>query len=523
MKEFRVKEHETREEFQERFSEFAALINSIDDLVCSRDLEGALVVWNDAFAESIRASFGVEPYVGMKTVDYLAPDQRDNFAQQQKLFQQVLAGEKQISEFTYTLPNGETNYFDIRWSPIRKADKVIGVVEFTQNITERKKIENELRLSDERFRAFVINSSEAIWCFELEQPINICLPVDEQIELAYKHAYISEANDTYARFLGYEKGKELKGFRLDDFMPRSLPESINTLRQVVTEQYNIVNIETYGTDKHGEMRMFLNNIIGIVEEGHLLRAWGTLRDITEQKEAEKELKESQKDLRNLAGRLLSVQEEERRRLARELHDDLTQRLAVLAIDAGKLKMKQSCSSEAAGVLLSMQEKLIKISEDVHSISRQLHPSIIEDLGLEDGLRSEINNFSQREGIPVSFESNLGSGNLPLDIVICLFRITQESLRNIKKHSKAKNVTIKLLLQGDTIFLKIRDNGQGFDPKEVRKLPGLGLKSMRERIRLVNGSISYTSQPNQGTEVSAEVNRHSSRDFQSNNSSEKLND
>ena len=148
--------------------------------------------------------------------------------------------------------------------------------------------------------------------------------------------------------------------------------------------------------------------------------------------------------------------------------------------------------------------MIDLSEDIHRISRQLHPSIIEDLGLVDAFRSEINNFSRLEEIPVKFEPEIGSVNPPMDIAVSLFRVTQESLRNIKKHAHAKTVAIQLALEDGSLLLTISDDGRGFTPDIVRNLPGLGLKSMRERMRLINGSISYISRQGQGTTVQARV-------------------
>ena len=209
------------------------------------------------------------------------------------------------------------------------------------------------------------------------------------------------------------------------------------------------------------------------------------------------------DLQQLAGRLISIQEDERRRLARELHDDLAQRLALMSIEADKFNA-EGCNPEAHGVLQNLKDKLIDLSEDVHRISRQLHPSIIEDLGLEEALKSEINNFSRLEEIPVKFEYELGSANPSLNIAICLFRVTQESLRNIMKHAHAKSVTIQLVQENCSLLLIINDNGEGFNSDIVKTLPGLGLKSMRERMRLIGGSISYISQQSQRTTVKARV-------------------
>ena len=216
------------------------------------------------------------------------------------------------------------------------------------------------------------------------------------------------------------------------------------------------------------------------------------------------LKKREKRLKELAGKLLDAQENERRRLARELHDDLTQRLAILAIEAGRLEKQSACSGPAAQTLRAMRDKLITISEDVHTISRQLHPSIIEDLGLVDGLRSEINNFSSREGIPVEFDVGEENLRLPLDVAICFFRVAQEGLRNIGKHARAQSVRVGLSIKNKLLRLTVSDDGIGFDPEAVRKKSGIGLASMRERIRLVDGRLSIHSLPGEGTLITASL-------------------
>jgi signal transduction histidine kinase len=218
------------------------------------------------------------------------------------------------------------------------------------------------------------------------------------------------------------------------------------------------------------------------------------------------LKEREKRLKELAGKLLDAQENERRRLAGELHDDLTQRLAILAIEAGRLEKQSGCSGPAAQTLRVIRDKLITLSEDVHTISRQLHPSIIEDLGLVDSLRSEINNFTNREGIPVRFDVEEENLSLPLDVAICFFRVAQEGLRNIGKHARAQSVRISLSHRNGSLLLTIKDDGIGFDPQAVRKISGIGLASMEERIRLVGGRLSVQSQPGEGTLITASLDR-----------------
>jgi two-component system, NarL family, sensor histidine kinase UhpB len=236
-----------------------------------------------------------------------------------------------------------------------------------------------------------------------------------------------------------------------------------------------------------------------------------IMDITERKQAEEALKvnetalrNSKNDLQRLAGRLISAQEEELRRLSRELHDDLTQRLAVLAIEAGKLELdlekRPDVQGNAVERIVRIKDQLIKVSEDVHNISRQIHPTILDDLGLVRAIESECAMFLRRHSITPSFIKDHVPDAIPDDIALCLYRVVQEGLRNIAVHSRAKSCKIVLHLSGDAICLAVTDDGVGFDPLKVRNTPGLGLSSMRERVQLVEGDFAIRSQPGKGTEI-----------------------
>jgi PAS domain S-box-containing protein len=218
-----------------------------------------------------------------------------------------------------------------------------------------------------------------------------------------------------------------------------------------------------------------------------------------------ELAKSREALWRLAGRLLSVQEEERRRLARELHDDLTQRLAVLAIDAGKLEQQLASTPGAIrDKLRQMKEQMVRLSADVHDISRQLHPSIIDDLGLRQAIQSECVNFTKREGITIRYEPKDIPAKIPREVSICLFRIVQEGLRNIARHAKVKEAQVRLVGSDDSISLTIQDSGIGFDPAQGRGEAGLGLVSMEERVRLIRGTILVESKPGEGTVINVKA-------------------
>ena len=199
------------------------------------------------------------------------------------------------------------------------------------------------------------------------------------------------------------------------------------------------------------------------------------------------------------------QEEERRRLARELHDDLTQRLAVLAIQAGRMEQQAKDGNQPAlEEFHDLRDQAVQISADIHNISRRIHPSILDDLGLEKAIESECTRFSHREGIAVDFSAEALPGTLPKDVALSIYRIIQEGLTNIAKYACASHVMVALKGTDRGSCLSLQDDGIGFDAAAVRKKPGLGLSSMRERVRIIRGRLRITSEPEKGTTIRVNV-------------------
>jgi PAS domain S-box-containing protein len=234
---------------------------------------------------------------------------------------------------------------------------------------------------------------------------------------------------------------------------------------------------------------------------------GSCVDINDQKQVEKTLRAREKSLRRtreglrkLAAKLLHAQEEERRRIAREMHDDWTQRLTLLGIDIAKLEQQLGPTECALPLLHTMQQKLMGLSEDVHALSRQLHPSILDDLGLVEALRSECASLSHREGITVTYRPDYNLPTLPRDVGLCVYRVAQEALRNLAKHAGVKEAWVTLIATGSELLLRIQDKGIGFYPAAVRSERGLGLSSMEERVRLIQARLSILSAPGRGTTV-----------------------
>jgi signal transduction histidine kinase len=216
-------------------------------------------------------------------------------------------------------------------------------------------------------------------------------------------------------------------------------------------------------------------------------------DITERKLAEQTLAQ-------MTRKLIEAQEQERARIGRELHDDINQRLAMLAVE---LEQLQSDPSEVHTRVRELRRQLAEISNDVQDLSHALHSSKLEYLGVVAGIKSWCKEFSERQKIEVDFRSDVYSA-LPREVGLTLLRVLQEALHNAAKHSGVKRIDVQLREESDEIRLIVSDFGRGFDLNTALQAKGLGLTSMRERVRLINGTISIESKPKVGTKIYVRV-------------------
>jgi len=210
---------------------------------------------------------------------------------------------------------------------------------------------------------------------------------------------------------------------------------------------------------------------------------------------------AESEAQHLSGRILTAHEDERRKLARELHDDLSPRLARLAIDAARLQPVTAVPDSGEGT--AMHEELSRLSQDVHGLAYRLHPTALEDLGLGDALRSECERVSKGQGLPVGLHIEALPAGISPAVTVCLFRVAQEALRNIVRHSGAQSARVSLAPKDGGLQLLVTDDGGGFEPK-IGRSAGLGVASMRERVREVGGNFSIRSEPGAGTTVKAWV-------------------
>jgi signal transduction histidine kinase len=227
-----------------------------------------------------------------------------------------------------------------------------------------------------------------------------------------------------------------------------------------------------------------------------LRTFAVIRDITARQRSEQAV-------HDLSARLMSAQEAERARLARELHDGLSQNLALQAVQLELMAQRPpTAAAEFAARLLELAGQMKKLSTEVHRISHDLHPAKLTQLGLTAAIAELCQTGLLVHRIPISFRHSGIPRALPLGVALCLYRVAQESIQNIVKHSGAKQVEVDLHRVNNDIHLGIADDGRGFDTESKPNTQSLGLVSMRERVRAARGQIHIESKPGEGTRVTA---------------------
>ena len=271
------------------------LLDASVDGILAFDAEFRYTAWNGA----------MERISGMRREDVLGRVAFEVFpflveTGEDRYFREALAGRSSVAEARpYDVPeSGHRGFFDGYYLPLRdESGRIVGGVSVVRDITARMQAEEALRAGEERYRAFISNSSEGIWRFELDEPVPTGLTADEQIELCYRHGHLAECNDAMARMYGYERAEEIVGARLGDLLVRTDPANVEYLRAFVASGYRLTDVESVERDREGNLKLFTNNLVGVVEGDRLLRAWGTQRDVTDRRLAENSMRVSEERLR----------------------------------------------------------------------------------------------------------------------------------------------------------------------------------------------------------------------------------
>jgi len=351
---------------------------------------------------------------------------------------------------------------------------------------ERKYAETASQESEERFRYLFAQAS-----------IGIALETME--------GRILEVNPAFCSMLGYSE-EELLSTRCARI---SHPED-EEVEKLLFEELRHGLRPSYRLEK----RFFRNDgseMWGLVSVSLLSRNHGSpplvigmVSDVSAQKTAEACLYQRDQELQRLAGHLIEAQEEERRRISRDLHDDIGQRIALLAceIDFERRSRTAPRSERKPSVLPKLRKELDSIATDIHKLSHELHSASLQCCGLKIALKDLCWKYSHNHHLEIDLHTEKLDPKLPPDVALCLFRVAQEALANALKHSQTKRVDVDVVQDSKKVRLTVKDYGVGFDPSV--QTGGIGLMSMRERLRFCGGMLTVRSTPNEGTEVAAEV-------------------
>jgi PAS domain S-box-containing protein len=342
-------------------------------------------------------------------------------------------------------------------------------------VEERKRHEAVLRESEERFRLMADNAPTLIW-------------------VSGTNKLCTFFNRGWLNFTGRSMEQELgngwvSGVHVEDV------ERCVRVYNVAFESHAAFSMEYRLRRYDGEYRWIVDNgVPRFGSNGVFCGYIGSCIDITD-------LKLSEISLRNLTGRLIHAQEEECARIARELHDDISQRMAFLQIGLEQFDQNAPALTLAGTKQLQdLADVASEMSTDLHSISHQLHPVKLDLQGLVPAITAFCREFSKQQGLSVVFLHRDVPAQIPKGVALCLFRIVQEALRNVAKHTDSSEAKVEVYGHGDGIHLCVSDSGAGFNPERVYAKGGLGLISMRERVRSIGGQLAVESQPSEGTRI-----------------------
>ncbi len=325
------------------------------------------------------------------------------------------------------------------------------------------------RGSDERYRAFVANSSEAIFRTELAEPMPVTLPADEQVAWVRKHAYVAECNAAFMVALGVKDAPSpMVGTRLADH-PTWSRVYIERIREAIRNGYQVRNVEHVVHGPYGLDRVLLISMMGIVENGHVLRFWGTGRDVTAMREAETALAQHDAQLRALATEITLAEERARRKLAAELHDGPAQNLTGMSLSLAAMKRKLNDPGQLERIV-ELDQVLADTTLQIRTLMLELAPPGLHENGLVDALRWLAERVRQQQRLLVSVEDDGLQKPVEDQVAVLLFQTVRELLQNVVKHARSKRATVRCSTSDDQFIIDVIDPGVGFEVQAINQLP-----------------------------------------------------
>ena len=477
----------------------AAIVDSSDNVIISKNLDGIITSWNTTaqrvFGYSAKEAIGAH-------ITLIIP--KDRLPEEDGIISRVKRGER-IEHFDTVRQRKDGTLIDISLtiSPVRDSSgRIVGASKVAREITDRKRAERSTAL----LAAIVDSSDDAIVSKTLDGIITSWNKSAQQMfgylpeEAVGKHITLIIPRDRWDEEAGIID-RLRRGERVDHFQTvrrrkdGSLVDVSLTISPVKDSSGNIVGASKVARDISAAVRA-AEALRGSEEE---------LRRLSQS--LDHQVRSRTGELQELSWQLMRTRDEERRYVARELHDSAGQSLAVLAIEVDQLLQKASTSPELAADIERIRETVRQLHSDIRTTSYLLHPPLLDESGLQAAISWYAGGLTERTALPIDVEISENLGRLPRELELVLFRFVQEALTNIHRHASATKAWIAMSRSQSHVMAEVRDNGSGMSPERLRQVTsggsGLGIRGMRERIRQFQGSMEIHSDSS-GTKVSIEI-------------------
>jgi PAS domain S-box-containing protein len=454
--------------------------------IAVEDLDGTLLLVNPALCSML--GYEENELCGMNCSQFANPEDSQN---DWALFQQLCDGaiDRYSLDKRYVRKDGVQLWGRLNVSLLKNDHGGSPLVfAFLEDVTERKRTEDALRESEQRFRLAAYAGK--MFSYEWDAATDVLKRSGEFAHMLCDDevTQLTTGLKTLAKVHPDDREKVLAA---EAALSVDKP-NLRISHRMAGRSGDAVWVERTG-------RAHFNN------DGKMLRIVGMVTDITERKLADAALAD-------VSRRLIEAQEQERSRIARELHDDIGQRLALLSVELEQLHQDPPDLLEVRSRMGELHKQASELATDIQTLSHELHSTKLEYLGAVGAMRDLCRELGEQTKVKIDFKSQDLPNPLPPNISLCLFRVLQESLRNALKHSGAPQVEVELRGTQEEIHLVVSDRGVGFDSNAAKQGPGLGLVSMEERLKLLRGIISIESRPTHGTIIHARVPLSSGSDF-----------
>jgi PAS domain S-box-containing protein len=456
---------------------YRSVVESQTELICRFLPDTTLTYVNDAYCRYFGKSR--EELIGTRYTELLPPSIRSWAT---KEIESLVQNRGTVTtEHEVVMPDGRIGWQQWVDHAIPGPDgKMLELQAIGRDITERKRAEQALLESSERNQAILRALPDLMF-----------LQNKEGVYLDY---YARDPQDLLV------PAESFLGKNSREVLPPELAERIMASFKQLDGTFETQVLE-YSLPIADEERLFEARIVRAEAEKFLT----IVRDVTESRRAADALRQSEEKLlqsnrqsRELAARLITAQESERRRIALLLHDDLSQNIAAVGVAISRLKRKPPATNELmTAELVQLGVQINELTTQIRKLSHQLHPDVLEHVGLVAALESEVAEFGHSERIKVEFKAEFKTALVPLDVSVCLYRVVIEALRNIARHSGASSASVALTEDDSHFMLEVADSGQGFDVERAKRGSGLGLISAEERVKLLQGSFFVKSKPEGG--------------------------